>query len=213
MTKNKPSWHIAGVFDTKLVVQLRYKNGPSFTKCLHYTAKKDDIRWLEDNVLYYHPELSGAEVSKATFDLPMSREVTLHKEENEVKIIIRSDRFPTLFELLENYHKGLRLASREEKFKNFYQVYEGLSSEADLELRAIRHSLSHSRRKLTSKIVSAALVKMFGDTKIDLMKYRHAKVFRTKLNQLKKETEKMLVDELLRILPAEPNFLGVLYMP
>jgi hypothetical protein len=210
------SWSIVSVFDTNLVIELRYANGRSFYRCLHYTTDRNDIWWnyLEETNQFYYPELRGIEVSaRNVFDLPMSREVTLRKGRTEIKVIVRSDCFRMLFELLENYHKGLRLVSREEKYKNFYQVYEELSAATDPELKAIRHSLSHSRRKLTSKGTTAALFSMFGDVKVDLRIYQHAQIFKRKLAQLREESEKLLVIEILKILPEKPNFLGVFYTP
>ena len=210
------SWTIISVFDTNLAIELRYANGRSFYRCLHYTTDRNGIWWnhFEATNQFYYPELSGVGVSdRNVFDFPMSREVTLRKGRTEIKVIVRSDRFKMLFELLENYHKGLRLVSREEKYKNFYQVYEEFSAETDPELKAIRHSLSHSRRKLTSKGTTATLFSMFGDVKVDLRICRHAQIFKRKLAHLREESETLLVKEILKILPEQPNFLGVFYMP
>jgi len=129
------------------------------------------------------------------------------------RIIIRSDRFVILYDLLEAYRKRTRLVSREEKYRNLYQVYEQLSKDQNQELKSIRHSLSHSREKLTSKKTIETLHSLFGDKKMDLRKYKHAKVFREKYKQLKRESESLLVKEILKILPSSPNFLGKYYMP
>jgi len=103
--------------------------------------------------------------------------------------------------------------SREEKYRNFYLIYETLLKDPDPELRSIRHSLSHARKKLTDEKTSLILLSLFGNLKIDLTKYKHAKIFRKKLDILKRESERLLVEEILRILPKEKNFEGYFYMP
>ena len=116
--------------------------------------------------------------------IPLSRGVQLVQGDHVINVLILKDRFSLLCELLENFGKGKRLVSREEKYRNFYQVFEALSREPDPELRAIRHSLSHTRKKLTDKKTSLILLSLFGDLKIDLTKYKHAKIFRKKLDVL-----------------------------
>jgi len=172
-----------------------------------------NFEYLEEDIVKERPELSKIEVSRNTFYFPPSRLMTLRKDGTEIQVIVRRDRFPILYELIENYHKGLRLVSREEKYKNFYQVYEELSKESDVELKAIRHSLSHSRRKLTDKKTIATLISMFGDVKINLAKHRHAQIFKRNLQRLRQESHRLLVEEILKIVPDKPNFYGAFYMP
>jgi hypothetical protein len=51
------------------------------------------------------------------------------------------------------------------------------------------------------------------DVKVDLRICRHAQIFKRKLAHLREESETLLVKEILKILPEQPNFLGVFYMP
>jgi oligoendopeptidase F len=92
-------------------------------------------------------------------------------------------------------------------------VYEGLSGEPDKELKAIRHSLSHSRKKMTSKKTVETLRHLFGDTKIDLAKQKHAKLFGMKIRQLRKESEKLLTQEIIKSLAQSERFFDRYLMP
>lgn len=211
------SWQIIRAYKTTSVLELKYMNGLRVFRCLPYTCNKDYVShfWkdLEESSKRRHPEVSKVEVSaRNVLAFPMATEVTLCKGKATINAIVRRDRLPVLFELLETYCKALRLVSREEKYRKLYQIYEELSTEIDMELKAIRHSLSHSRRKLTDKKTTATLISMFGDVKVNLETYRHAQVFKKKLERLKQETHRLLVEEILRILPEKPNFLGVFYM-
>jgi hypothetical protein len=162
-------------------------------------------------------KMHGRLIKRKVFNFPFSREVELIneyrlKKGHTILTIIRSDRFPLLYELLESYHKGIRLVSREEKYRNLYLIYEQFEKEQNEELKAIRHSISHSRKKLTDKRTTEILRSLFGDEKIDLKKYKHAKIFRKKLIILRHESEILLIKEILKTLPPKPNFLGKYYM-
>jgi len=213
-------WKITRIFDTNKVLRKEFEDGYTFVDTVHSSIDMSDpIQALgEEYQDEYLQRKHGKLVKREVFEFPFAREVELmrgpphSKTEQHMLIIIRSDRFPRLYELLEAHHKGIRLVSREEKYRNLYQVYEQLSKEQNQELKSIRHSLSHSRKKLTDKKTVETLRSLFGDTKINLMKYKHAKVFCEKLIQLKGESEFLLIKEILKTLPSSPN-LGEYYMP
>ena len=169
-------------------------------------------------------EKHGKLIKREWIEFPDSAHVTLVKGaprcETDSKLIVQSmsvlircDRFLPLCDSLGAYRKGTTISSREEKYRNLYQVYEQFSEELDPQLKAIRHSLSHPRKKLTSKKTIETLYQLFGDKKMNLYNYKHAKVFRAKIKQLKDTSEKMLIKEILKILPSSPNFLDKYYMP
>lgn len=149
------------------------------------------------------------------YHLPHSRLVILCDDINkkEFNIVIRGDKFPSFFELIENFHKGMRLVSREEKYKNLYQVYEELSVTPDPELKTIRHSISHPRKSLTSKKTIEILLNIFGDVKIDLQKYKHAVVFKGKLSQLYNLSEGLLIKEIEKVTPDRANVFKYYFIP
>lgn len=214
-------WKIARIFDTNKVLKKEFEDGYIFLDTVHSSiGMSDSIQALhEEYQNEYLQKKHGKLVSRGVLEFLLAREVRMlrrqphSKIKQHILIIIRSDRFPLLYELLEAYHKGIRLVSREEKYRNLYQVYEQLSKEQNQELKSIRHSLSHPRKKLTHKKTIENLRSLFGDTKINLLEYKHAKVFREKLKLLKDESEKLLIKEILEILPSSPNFLDKYYMP
>jgi hypothetical protein len=65
---------------------------------------------------------------------------------------------------------------------------------------------------MTSKATVETLNSLFGDTKIDLRKYRHAQLFNKKMKLLKGDSERLLIREILKILPPCKNFLDEYYM-
>ena len=212
---------IARIFDTNKVLRKQFEDGYVHLNTVHSSVVVSDSTkaWYEDTEDEVRQEHHGKLVDREVFEFPLAREVEMIRTdpysniERRILIIIRSDRFPLLYELLETYDRGIRLVSREEKYRNLYQVYEQLSKHKNQELKSIRHSLSHPRKKLTHKKTIETLRSLFGDTKINLMKYKHAKVFREKLKLLKDESEKLLIKEILKILPSSPNFLGKYYVP
>jgi hypothetical protein len=161
----------------------------------------------------------GKLLKKEVFEFPLAKNVTLSKGEirtstwHAKSIIVRTDRFPSLYDLLGAYYKGTQISNRETKYRNLYQVYEALSEAPDQELKAIRHSFSHAREKLTSKKTVEILHSLFGDTKINLHLRKHSRVFYEKYKQLKEESEPLLVKKILEITPSSPNFQGQYYMP
>jgi hypothetical protein len=214
-------WKIVRIFDTNKVLKKEFADGYTFLDTVHSSVDMSDSvqNSHEEYQDEYLQKKHGKLVYRELCEFPLAREVELmrgkpHSENKHCHwVIIRSDRFPILYELLESYHKGIRLVSREEKYRNLYQVYEQLSKEQNQELKSIRHSRSHSRKKLTDKKTAETLHSLFGDTKINLAKYKHAKIFRQKLKLLKSKSEILLIEEILKILPLTPNFLGVYYMP
>lgn len=214
-------YKIARIFDTDKVLRKQFEDSCSYVDTVHSSIVMSDsipadLEEIEDEILQ---EKHGKLINRQVFEFPPSREVEIVRPDPNINVkrhilvIIRSDRFPVLYELLENYHKGIRLVSREEKYRNLYQVYEALSKEQDQELKSIRHSLSHPREALTSKKTIETLRSLFGDTKINLQTYKHAKVFRKRLRLLKNETQKLLIKEMLERLPSSPNLLDKYYIP
>jgi len=199
----------------------QYKDGSVYVETVSAsTTLSDTIRgWFEDIYDEMREERHGKLVKRKVIVFPLAREITLAKRKIHTKswrtlsIIVRSDRFPSLYDLVEAHRKGTQISNREEKYRNLYQIYEELSKEENQELKAIRHSLSHPRKSLTSKKTIEILHSLFGDTKINLQIYKHAKVFRQKYEQLKNESETLLIQEILKILPSSPNFLNKYYMP
>lgn len=212
---------IASIFDTNKVLRKQFEDGYLFLDTVHSSIDMSDSSQAlhEEYQDEYLQKKHGNLVDREIFEFPLARRVEMIRTDpysnikRRVLIIIRSDRYPLLYELLETYHKGTRLTSREEKYRILYQVYEQLSKEQNQKLKSIRHSLSHPREKLTHKKTIETMHSLFGDTKINLAKYRHAKVFREKLKQLKDESEKLLIKEILKIIPSSPNFLDRYYMP
>jgi len=214
------TWKIADIFDTNKALKKQFEDGSIFVELVHSSIDMSDALQVMDEQYKdnYYQEKHGKLVSREVITFPFARKVTLLPNGNwsqseKISVIVRSDRFPILCELLGNYYKGVQIASREERYRNLYQVYECLSEEKDNELKSIRHSLSHSRKKMTSKTTVEILHSLFGDIKINLSNYKHAKVFRKKLELLRDKSEKLMVKEILKILPSDKNFLGEYYMP
>jgi hypothetical protein len=134
---------------------------------------------------------------------------------DSMPILIRRDRFLPICKSLVAYRKGTTTSSGEEGYKNLYLVYEQFSEkrDRDQELKAICVSLSHSLKDLTDQKTIDTLKQLFGDTKIDFDNHKHAVAFSEKYNQLRYESEKLLIKEILKILPSSPNFLGKYYRP
>ena len=207
-------WKIYSISDVNKALRKQYEDGYVSVETVH-----SSLAWYEKLEDVYLQKKHGKLVKREVYEFPLARIVTLAKGKihtrswQSMSIIIRSDRFLSLYDLVEAYRKGTRLLGREEKYRNLYQVYEQLSKEQNQELKAIRHSLSHPRKTLTSKKTIEILHSLFGDTKINLQIHKHAEVFREKYKQLKGESEPLLVKKILKILSLSPNFLGRYYMP
>lgn len=215
-------WKIYHIYPSSVNKALRkqYEDGYVRVQTVESSMALSDsvLGWFEEQDDEFLKEYHGRLVKREVHEFPVARAITLakgkiHTESSQsMSIIIKRDRYLSLYDLLEAYRKGTQLVSREEKYRNLYQIYEQLAEEQDQELKAIRHSLSHPRRTLTSKRTVETLQSLFGDTKINLQKYKHAKIFREKYRQLKDESETLLIEEILKILPSTPNFLGKYYM-
>lgn len=214
------TWKIADIFETNKALKKQFEDGAIFVELVSSSIDMaDDLQVMDEEYKNnYYQEKHGKLVSREVVTFPFARKVTLLPEgkwsrSEKISVIVRSDRFPILCELLGNYYKGVHIASREERYRNLYQIYECLSEEQDTELKSIRHSLSHSRKKMTNKTTVEILEALFGDVKINLSIYKHAKVFRKKMELLKDKSEKLLIKEILKILPSEKNFFDEYYMP
>jgi hypothetical protein len=53
----------------------------------------------------------------------------------------------------------------------------------------------------------------FLHLKVNLRIYRHARIFKRKLEQLREESERLIVNEILKMVPGQRNFLRVFYTP
>ena len=208
------------------ILRKEWEDGSVLLRLLSSGADDSDpyLAWLEKDENEWIQEKHGKLIKREWIEFPDSAHVRLVKggprcgTDNKqvvesMPVLIRCDRFLPLCDSLKAYRKGTTISSREETYRNLYQVYEQLSKDPNQELKAIRHSLSHPRKALTSKKTIETLHSLFGDTKINFQIYKHAKVFREKYKKLKSETESLLVEEILKILPSSPNFLGKYYMP
>ena len=221
MISKQEEWKIYQIYDVNKALRKQYEDGYVSVRTVSPSESlsdsiMSDFEKINDD---YLQEQRGKFVKREVFEFPLAKKVILAKGKIHTKswqsmsIIIRSDRFPSLYDLLGAYYKGTRISSRQERYRNLYQVYEELSNEQDQELKAIRHSLSHPRKRLTSKKTIETLRLLFGDTKVNLQIYKHAKVFREKYKELKSESEPLLVKKILKIIPSSPNFLDRYYMP
>ena len=82
---------------------------------------------------------------------------------------------------------------------------EYLVDDIELPFRAVRHSLSHSRKKLTNPKIIKYLVNNYGDVKINLDKYSHNKQFQKTLRQIGEKVESILVEKLINRIPDNVN--------
>jgi len=133
--------------------------------------------------------------------------------EKDLKVIIQRDFYPTLYEVLGYYYNSYNLVGRIERYRNLYLAYEQLTDNVEFHIRAIRHSFSHSRVKLTNKKVREFLIENFGDVKINLKKYSHRTIFLKTLRELGIKCESIIVDKILRIIPDTPNLWEKYYYP
>jgi hypothetical protein len=115
----------------------------------------------------------------------------------EQYLFVRKNTQKQLYNLITNYHKGRALVSREERYRNMYIVYEALSKNPKIELRAIRHAISHP--KLRDKKIIKVLRKLFNDDNINLSSYQHAKTFKRWENVLKDEAYLLLRKRLVTV--------------
>jgi len=222
------TWKIVNIFDASKALRKQFEDGSIFVELVSPSVSMSDVdqSYFEELEDEFRLKKHGKLIKREVITFPLAREVTLlpngflpkgtdwswSELKGGISVIIRSDMFPALYDLLGNYYKGVRIASREERYRNLYQVYECLSEEQDNDLKAIRHSLSHSRKKMTNKTTVEILHSLFGDTKINLLNPTHAKVFRKKIELLKDESERLLVKEILKIVPSSKNFLDKYYV-
>lgn len=129
------------------------------------------------------------------------------------EIILRSNKYPNLYEVLNYYRSGYSLIPRKERYRNIYMALEQISEDIELPFRAVRHSLSHSRKKLTNPKTKNYLMDNFGDVIINLDIYAHNKHFQRVLRQIGEKVESILVERLLCIIPKHQNYLERYYVP
>jgi hypothetical protein len=207
MLIKKNNWILFEIFDTDKYVLRKFKN-KSEGNWIHPTYKEDWLNWEDESI-----EKKRGLIKRYTYIFPLSRNVILKNSNNDVvEIIVKSDKNLKLYELLENFHCGYRLNDRERKYINLFIVYEALSADLDIELKAIRHSFAHSRKYLNHKQTVQALLNLFGDVKIDLNRYKHKKIFNEKYKELLIICNNLLVNAILEKAPKKPNFLKRYYI-
>lgn len=122
------------------------------------------------------------------------------------KIAVLLDKHPKIYEILKYYKDGYNLIPRKERYRNIYMSLELLVDDIELPFRAIRHSISHSRNKLTNPKVRKYLMNNFGDVKINLNKYSHNNQFQKILRQIGEKVELILVKKILDMIPENVNY-------
>lgn len=174
-----------GVIDSLLAI--RTKEGKYFV-INNYFYRKD----LDNEISKQREKFKIEEIK-----IPLSKMIvfTSIKDGTEYHLLISKKNKARLYNLLVNYEKGLSLVSREERYRNMYIVYEALCKNQKIELRAIRHSLSHP--KLNDKKIVKVLHKLFGDEVINLNIYKHAKTFKLWEKILKHDTFLLLKKKLV----------------
>jgi len=131
--------------------------------------------------------------------LPISLQIHLENSENESLIIIfRSTTNKLMYELSDNFRISNSEGVIEERYKKAYLIYEELSHNQDSELKAIRHSLSHSRGSLTHKPTIEILIKLFGDKKLDLNNKKHKEILKKKLFELLDNVKSLYIAEVFK---------------
>lgn len=113
-----------------------------------------------------------------------------------------------LYQAISLFVKTLYIGNRIHRYLNMYKAYECLATKPDLILKAIRDGLSHPSTVLTSKNTQQNLISVFGETQIDINKFKHERLFFTYLGQLLKVTDKLIFD---RIKSELDNFYHVKY--
>jgi len=217
LIKNINDLYIKSIFPTNSIVEAKIKDH-TFIRCFYLGTPQEDIEFyysyyndIKDININWIPPSNLVYLSKKKYKKWGDREY--YQYEGEIQLIIRSDIYPNLYEILHYYQKGYNLVSRMERYRNLYLAYEQLTQEIELPFRAIRHSLSHSRNKLTDKKVVNYLITNFGDIKINLNKYSNNKKFYCVFRRMGENCEHILLMKLLEIIPEKPNLFGKYYYP
>lgn len=151
-------------------------------------------------------------VDKEIIPIGNSRGVELHSADGCRKIILPYKENEKLCDTVQEFVRANRnCIDRMRKYLDIYMIYEAYIQDEDSIFKAIRHSFSHSRKKLTHKPTVTILEELFNDKKIDFNKSKHRKIYNEKFRQLADECEKLLLKELLGKIPKKPNFLDYFF--
>lgn len=209
--------YIKSIFPTNIIVEAKTSNR-TYIRCFYLGTPKEDIDFfysrdgdITDIKINQIPPSNLVYLSKTKYKKWGDREY--HQYDGEIQIIIRSDIYPNLYEILNYYQKGYNLVSRKERYRNLYLAYEQLTQQIELPFRAIRHSLSHSRSKLTDEKVVKYLINNFGDVKLNLDKYSNNKKFYCVFRMMGQKCEHLILKKMLELIPDKPNLFNKYYYP
>jgi len=204
----KSDWKIISILNVNKIVIRHYKNGKTYIPWSHTTTNEDWLKWEDERF-----EKQKGLIKRKMIYFSKSQGVTLSNSSNEdMFVIVTSDKNKKLFELLENYRKAsASFIDRIKKYMDMYIIYETYSTKEDAELKAIRHSFSHSRDRLTHKPTITILNKLFGDIKIDFGKLKHRNIYKEKFNELLNKCNQLLTSQILKKITKKPNILGFYY--
>lgn len=201
-------WKIISILNVNKIVIRHYKNGKIYIPWSHTSTNEDWLKWEDERF-----ENKKGLIKREMIYFPKSQGVILSNSSNEIMhVIVTSDKNKKLFELLENYRKAsASFIDRTKKYMDMYIIYEAYSAKEDAELKAIRHSFSHSRDKLTHKSTVTTLKKLFGDIKIDFIKLKHRNIYKEKFDELLNECNHLLTNQIIKKLTKKPNILKFYY--
>lgn len=117
-----------------------------------------------------------------------------------VEVVIDVKNHPALCESLMLYCKSKYTISKLEKYLLAFKAYEGLEKNIKIEFSAIRHALSHNKKKLTRKSTLETLESIFGTIDLDLSKTKHTKIYYRYYIDLLVEVDKLLHQKILVLL-------------
>ena len=126
---------------------------------------------------------------------------TIRQSGKVTPVLIGKSDCPSEYEAVINMGKLLFEKNREQKYITLHKAYECLEKQRDITLSAVRHGLSHAASVLNRPRTRNALLSVFGTTNIDLSNHRHVRVFYEHFGKLLIETDALLFNQIVSILP------------
>lgn len=118
-----------------------------------------------------------------------------------VPLLIPNARFPVLATAVMNIARLPQAGGqRAAKYLALFQIYEGLQSNPDPDLAALRHALAHSPAVLNRPSTVQRLRNLFGTVNIDLENIRHRRMFWRLFGQLLIEVDTLLAVQLRNVI-------------
>lgn len=126
---------------------------------------------------WYRPLQWAANEEGEAWEISPTIPCEVEVEASWVRLALTEARNSKCFEALRNLGSITTAMPRKPKYLLLYKSYEALVDRPEIELSAVRHTISHASTELTRPKTVEALQRLFGGVQIDLDVNQHVATF------------------------------------